>query len=557
MPTRVSPVALRVVSLGLAGALGAPLLGGCTTDPLPPAEPAATASFDLSATDILGTTLPAKTLALTFDDGPGPRTAELSMYLKAQNIRAVFFVNGARIAATTLPNTNTIAVTPGAAGMLAQMVADGHLVANHTTTHRDMVTEVLPTGNAKLLQELTETDADIAAYVPSGRWLFRAPYGSYSAGVFNGLKGTAMNKYIGPIYWDIGGTSNQYPNSAADWACWQGQQRRVGGGLANGNGFATTTQCGDAYLNEINTVGRGIVLLHDPYAYASGNTVDMVKYLVPKLVAAGYSFVRADQVPQITALLPPCDPTCATCLGVTATQCATCASGRWFSAGACAVCGACPAGAYPSAACTPTADTTCAACNPSCATCTGPGATQCSSCASGSFLEAGGCQACSTCAPGSFASTPCTLTKDVTCAPCDPGCGACSGPAPGECTACGGGRFLSGGRCQACAICPANTRQVSACAADKDTACAPCDPGMTSSAGATTCFPVGGAAGGPGGGDTDGGAQGGGAAEESGCAVAPAGRVGGSGLLAGLGLLVLLARARRSRPSGNVHGERR
>jgi peptidoglycan/xylan/chitin deacetylase (PgdA/CDA1 family) len=563
MLTRVSPVVLRAFLLLTTCAIGAAGLGACSAEPAPaPREGrTATASFDLQAADIVGTTLPAKTLALTFDDGPGPRAAELSMYLKAQDIRAVFFVNGARIAATTLPNTNTIAITPGAAGMLAQMVADGHLVSNHTTTHRDMVTEVLPTGTAKLLQELTETDTDISAYVPSGRWLFRAPYGSYSTPVYNGLKGTAMDKYVGPIYWDVGGNSDRYPNSAADWACWQGQLKTTGGAKANGTGYATTVQCGDAYMNEINAVGRGIVLMHDPYAYASGNTVDMVKYLVPKLKAAGYAFVRADQVPAITALLPPCDPTCATCLGITAAQCATCASGRWFNAGSCTLCGVCSAGKYASAACTSTADITCAACDATCAACTGPSATQCSGCAAGAFLQGGACKACSKCAPGTFESTPCTATKDGACAPCDASCGACAGPAPSQCTACGGGKFLSAGACRPCTICPANTREVSACGADRDTVCAPCDPGTTSAAGATACVPGGGASGssggssgGSGGAGSDGGAQPSDPSQESGCGIAPGRRGGGLDLLAGLGILALVARAgsRRFRPNGNV-----
>ena len=55
-------------------------------------------------------------------------------------------------------------------------------------------------------------------------------------------------------------------------------------------------------------MGKGIVLLHDPYGWASGHTVDMIKYLVPKLKAAGYAFERVDMVPDLAALLPPLPP---------------------------------------------------------------------------------------------------------------------------------------------------------------------------------------------------------------------------------------------------------
>ena len=49
-----------------------------------------------------GTSMPDKTLCLTFDDGPGetngeskgPRTLELAQYLHAEGIAATFFVLG-------------------------------------------------------------------------------------------------------------------------------------------------------------------------------------------------------------------------------------------------------------------------------------------------------------------------------------------------------------------------------------------------------------------------------------------------------------------------------
>ena len=300
----------RTIRLGSVLALGgflsaAHAVGGCATegDDDEDQELPGRAESALQATSLTGTSLPAKALALTFDDGPSARTAELSTYLKSQNIKATFFVNGGHLATTTLPNPNGITVMPGAAAVLAQLVADGHLVANHTVTHRDLVSQVLPTGAAMVVQELSETDTAMASSVPSSHFLFRAPYGSFNAGVYDALKGSAMNKYAGPVGWDVGGTSNDYPNRAADWACWQGQLY-TGSTPANATGYATTSQCGDAYLAEITTAGRGIVLMHDPYSWANGSTVDMVKYMVPILKSRGYTFVRADEVPAIAALFP-------------------------------------------------------------------------------------------------------------------------------------------------------------------------------------------------------------------------------------------------------------
>lgn len=465
----------------------------------------------LSAPLFVGASLPPKTLALTFDDGPGDFASGLSTYLKDQGIRAAFFVNGARVATSTLPNPNGLGLTNNAPAILKQIVADGHLVANHTVTHRDMVQEVLPQGANQLLRELQETDNDIRDDVPSHHFLFRPPYGSWNDSVYADLKNTAMNKYVGPIYWDIGGASGNYPNSAADWACWGGQLGAAAGGAANGTGYATTQQCGDAYLNEIASVGHGIVLMHDPYSWGANNTFEMIKYMIPKLKEQGYSFVRVDEVPTIAAALP-CDAGCRTCAKLDATVCTSCSAGAFLNNGTCSTCANCGAGTFQSAACTATTDTACStcatcaagtyvaaacgttkdtvcsACDATCVTCTGAGPNQCATCAAGSFLSANACHACTTCAPGTFQASACSATKDTVCSACDPSCVTCTGPGANQCGSCPVGTFLSANACQACTTCAAGTFQSKACTPAEDTECTACAAGTFSgSPGATTC----------------------------------------------------------------------
>lgn len=256
----------------------------------PKPEHACSGAAALTAAPYAGSSLGAKQIALTFDDGPASRTEELSAYLASQGIHAGFFVNGKNLAAH--PNA------------LAKLVADGHVVGNHTHDHADLTDKVAfpvtAAGNAKLVTELTATDALIAPFVPSGRFMFRAPYGAFDARDYNVLHASAMDKYVGHIGWDIGSTRTA--TTAADWACWQY------------NPQLTSKACGDLYANEIQTVGRGIVLMHDadygnPNNHVAtsglGNTVDMVKYLVPILKARGYTFVRVDAVPAIASALPP------------------------------------------------------------------------------------------------------------------------------------------------------------------------------------------------------------------------------------------------------------
>lgn len=244
----------------------------------------------LVAAPYAGTSLSAKQIALTFDDGPASRTEELSTYLASQGIKAGFFVNGKNV--------------PSYPSAIAKVVADGHVVGNHTQDHFDMtdknVFPVNAAGNSKLVGELTATDSLIAPFVPSGRFMFRAPYGAFDARDYSVLSASAMNKYVGHIGWDVG--SARTATTAADWACWQY------------NPQLTTKACGDLYLKEIQSVDHGIVLMHDadygnPLNHSTtsglGNTVDMVKYLVPLLKAQGYTFVRVDAVPAIASALPP------------------------------------------------------------------------------------------------------------------------------------------------------------------------------------------------------------------------------------------------------------
>ncbi len=451
---------------------------------------------DLQSAQLVGTSLPAasKTLALTFDDGPGDRAAELSMYLKAEGIRAAWFVNGAHIAASTLPNT--IALTANANAILAQIQADGHLVSNHTTTHRNMTSQV-PAG--QLVQELSDTDANTSAYITSGHFLFRPPFGAWNNTVYNALVGTAMNKYVGPVSWEFGGYTDGYPNRAADWGCWQGQLTLANGiDKANGTGYATTAQCGDAYITEIKAATgprRGIVLLHDPYFRAgqpANSTVDMVKYMVPLLKADGWTFIRVDEVPAIKTALASttgCNFSCKTCSGPAVAQCTSCDTDSYLSAGKCVKCSKCAAGTYQAAACTATTNTACTACNATCATCTGAGAAACDSCSAGRFLDGTSCTTCSTCGAGKYPTAACTTTADTACGDCDASCTICSGPLVADCGTCAAGTYLSAGTCKTCSTCAAGTARATACTPTANTTCAACAAGTFAAANATTCTP--------------------------------------------------------------------
>ena len=244
----------------------------------------------LQSLAIRGSSMGPKQLALTFDDGPGPRTKQLSTFLKNQGIQAAFFVNGQSMGAD-------------APEILQQLVSDGHLVANHTETHRSITGTATATprlSDADIVKELTDTDTKIEPFVPSKRYLFRPPFGDFDEGAFNVLANTPMNKYVGPILWDIGDRMDEAGGRAADWDCWQD----------GSDGKRLTMQaCADLYVTEIKRATKGIVLMHDPYFNEQDpeqlGTVDMVMHIVPVLKAEGFTFTRVDTIPEVAALLPP------------------------------------------------------------------------------------------------------------------------------------------------------------------------------------------------------------------------------------------------------------
>ena len=100
-------------------------------------------------------------VALTFDDGPDPRFTPLLLdVLKENNVKATFFLMGAR--AEVEPD------------LVKRIVAEGHIVGNHTFWHPNLV-EV---GDLATLEtEVKKTEQVLEPLVSYKPKLFRAPYG--------------------------------------------------------------------------------------------------------------------------------------------------------------------------------------------------------------------------------------------------------------------------------------------------------------------------------------------------------------------------------------------
>lgn len=133
-----------------------------------------------------------KKIALTFDDGPGIFTLEVLALLKKYNVKATFFCIGKNI--ETHPE------------ILKQIIAEGHLVGNHSYSHSTFFDFY----NAeKIREEIQKTDVLLEKFTLKKINFFRPPYGVTTPSIRRALKKTG-HKVIG---WNIrsldGGTKNQ------------------------------------------------------------------------------------------------------------------------------------------------------------------------------------------------------------------------------------------------------------------------------------------------------------------------------------------------------------
>lgn len=187
-----------------------------------------------------------KLIALTFDDGPWPKTTEQILdILQENNIKATFFWLGA-----ALKNNKEI----------AQRVAnEGHAIANHTWNHRyhkvsssEAAKEIGDTAN--LIEEITGIQTS----------LFRPPGGVMN----NGLVDYVYSQNYANIMWSV---------DSADW--------RSGSDAISRN-----------ILNQAKS--GGIVLMHD----GGGNRAPTVKALpgvINELNKQGYKFVTVPELLEI------------------------------------------------------------------------------------------------------------------------------------------------------------------------------------------------------------------------------------------------------------------
>lgn len=123
-------------------------------------------------------------LIFTFDDGPNPATTPIVLdTLKQYGIQAIFFCTGKMV------------VQPRAQEVIERILAEGHIIANHTMEHGDLCR----LDDARSVYEIDEGHKAIAAAVKMPIPWFRTPYGAKCPR----LEAQLAERHLTHFHWDI------------------------------------------------------------------------------------------------------------------------------------------------------------------------------------------------------------------------------------------------------------------------------------------------------------------------------------------------------------------
>jgi peptidoglycan/xylan/chitin deacetylase (PgdA/CDA1 family)/uncharacterized caspase-like protein len=201
------------------------------------------------AREIFGTSLPPKTVVLTFDDGPHAKhTDEILEILKRYDAPAIFFELGQNLGKLDAQGKAQL----GANGAVAKRVlAAGHTLANHSFSHGMMA----KMSDDAVRTEATETEALLDATGRPQSTLFRFPYGARNEDKLSTVEALKLRSML----WTV---------DSMDWA------------------DPVPKSIADRVLAEVDKAKRGVILFHD----IQGRTVQALPTVLDQLVADGYRF---------------------------------------------------------------------------------------------------------------------------------------------------------------------------------------------------------------------------------------------------------------------------
>lgn len=281
---------LGLVALGLVACTSAE-----STDA--PSDDGEEAAADLTGTATRPTgyypsdALPAKTAFLTFDDGPGAWTTSVLDTLKAEDVKATFFIcSHANDKYKPASKRGFAAYTTE----LFRMVDEGHMLGNHTVHHSNLGQAHR---EADVGKELDDNELELAhAFINAGRpaielKLLRAPFGSPFLNGGSSVAAPAFEKRGFSVLWNVDS------GDSASWVAgdWLEPVQYTSSLYYNPktNAFKARVSSIESHvLDPAN--GKGIVvLMHDIHA----TTRDALPGVIRGLKERGYRFETADKLP--------------------------------------------------------------------------------------------------------------------------------------------------------------------------------------------------------------------------------------------------------------------
>ncbi|MEU1080783.1 polysaccharide deacetylase family protein [Streptomyces sp. NPDC005908] len=248
MKSTKTRILTAAAALLIAAAVTVSLTGWSTlSNVISPAEARAQAPKDAEVTGPVDCR-EAKCIALTFDGGPSEPTPRLLDVLKSEKVHATFFLQGKK-------HTDTFPET------VRRMAREGHEIANHTWTHKNLKELTEEEVRAQMLPVQRDIEK-ITGHAPT---LMRPPGGATD----DDLKKIMKDLGLAQILWSV--TAKDYETTDTALI-----EKRVLDGAER----------------------DGIILLHERYA----GTIPAVPDIIHRLRKRGYTFVT---VPELMAPAKP------------------------------------------------------------------------------------------------------------------------------------------------------------------------------------------------------------------------------------------------------------
>ncbi|MGD0869007.1 MAG: polysaccharide deacetylase family protein [Bryobacteraceae bacterium] len=215
------------------------------------------------STEIFGTDFAARTVALTFDDGPHPKyTEQILALLRKYGIRACFFELGEHLG--TVDASGNVKLSP-TAEISRKVLEAGHMIANHSYSH-----PVLPKlDEERRKSEIDRTNLLLAKVMGHPTDLFRAPYGARNKEILDEVTGDGMKS----VMWSI---------DSEDWA------------------DPVPESIAMRVLHQLAQKQKGIILFHDIHKQG----VLALSPVVEELLRQNYTFLSPDKGKFVKEALP-------------------------------------------------------------------------------------------------------------------------------------------------------------------------------------------------------------------------------------------------------------